>query len=89
METNLVRGFGEFCEIDFPNKLVMTKRFSAHPFLGDQETTITYNFQPSPYGTLITVGDEGFIGRSEAAYGNAEIWEKVHGWFDEYLMKNN
>ncbi|MEO8855026.1 MAG: SRPBCC domain-containing protein [Ginsengibacter sp.] len=86
---NMVRGFGEFCEVIFPDKVVMTRRFSAHPFLGDRETTITYRFQPSAYGTLITVRDEGFIGRSEAAYGNAEIWEKVLGWLDEYLTQKN
>ena len=40
--------FGEFCEISFPDKIVMTRRFSAHPFLCDRETTITYRLQPSP-----------------------------------------
>lgn len=82
---NLVHGFGEFCEISFPDKIVMTRRFSAHPFLGDRETTITYRLEPSPYGTLVTVRDEGFIGRAKAAYGNAEIWEKVLSWLDAYL----
>jgi hypothetical protein len=85
----VVHSFGEFCEVSFPDKIVMTRRFGAHPFLGDRETTITYRFEPSPYGTLVTVRDEGFIGRSEAAYGNAEIWEKVLSWLDPYLMKEN
>jgi len=76
---------GEYCEIDFPRKLVMTRKFDGHPFQGTRETTITYRFEPSPHGTLITVRDEGFIGRSEAAYGNAEIWEKVLGWLAAYL----
>ena len=82
---NVVGAHGEFCEIDAPRRLVMTRVFSAHPFQGPRETTITYRFEPSPHGTLITVRDEGFIGRSQAAYGNAEIWEKVLGWLDEYL----
>ena len=86
---NVVHGFGEFCEVNFPDKLVMTRRFDAHPFLGDRETTITYRFEPSAYGTLVTVRDEGFIGRSAAAYENAEIWEKVLSWLDAYLMKEN
>jgi hypothetical protein len=30
--------------------------------------------------------DEGFIGRSTACYGNAEIWEKVLGWLDDYFV---
>lgn len=81
-----VRGFGEFCELNFPNKIVMTRRFDTHPFLGDRETTITYRLEPSHYGTLVTVRDEGYISRSEAAYGNAEIWEKVLGWLDDYFM---
>jgi uncharacterized protein YndB with AHSA1/START domain len=81
-----VHADGEFCEIDFPRKLVMTRRFDSHPFQGTRETTITYRFEPSPHGTLVTVRDEGFIGRSEAAYGNAEIWEKVLGWLDDYLV---
>ena len=80
---------GEFCELDFPRKLVMTRRFSAHPFLGDRETTITYDFLPSPHGTRISVKDEGFIGRSEAAFGNAQIWEKVLSWLDAYLATQN
>ncbi|WLT31174.1 SRPBCC domain-containing protein [Geothrix sp. PMB-07] len=80
-----VRAWGEFCEVDAPRKLVMTRRFDAHPFLGDRETTITYHFEPTPTGTRITVRDEGFIGRAEAANGNAEIWEKVLGWLDAHL----
>ena len=82
-----VHAEGEFCEIDFPRKLVMTRKFDGHPFQGTRETTITYRFEPSPHGTLVTVRDEGFIGRSEAAYGNAEIWEKVLGWLDVYLQR--
>jgi uncharacterized protein YndB with AHSA1/START domain len=85
VEGTLVHSWGEFCELSFPNKIVMTRRFDAHPFLGEPETTITYRFEPTPYGTLVTVRDEGFIGRSEAAYGNAEIWEHVLGWLDAYL----
>jgi hypothetical protein len=34
------------------------------------------------------VRDEGFIGRRDAAYGNAEIWEKVLGWLDAYLGRD-
>jgi len=82
---NTVVGSGEFAEIDFPRKVVMTRRFDKHPFLGSRETTLTYRFEPIAAGTRVTVRDEGFIGRSEAAYGNAEIWEKVLGWLDHYL----
>lgn len=87
VETNdgqQIRAWGEFAEIDFPKKLVMTRRFDLHPFLGERETTINYTFEPSPHGTLVTVRDEGFIGKTEAAFGNAEIWEKVLSWLDNY-----
>ncbi|MGH7626719.1 MAG: SRPBCC family protein [Gemmatimonadaceae bacterium] len=84
-DASLVHAWGEFCALDFPNRIVMTRRFDAHPFLGDRETTITYHFEPTPVGTLITVRDEGFIGRAQAAYGNADIWEHVLGWLDAYL----
>jgi len=77
--------WGEFCDVNSPNKIVMTRRFGGNPFLGDRETTLTYLFEPSPYGTLLTLRENGFIGRSEAAYGNAENWEKVLGWLDTYL----
>jgi uncharacterized protein YndB with AHSA1/START domain len=80
-----VHEWGEFSELDVPNQLVMTRRFGGHPLLGERETTLTYRLQPSPHGTLVTVREEGFIGRSEAAYGNAENWEKVVTWLDRYL----
>lgn len=81
-----VHAWGEFCELAFPNKIVMTRRFDAHPFLGERETTITYRFElVTGGGTLITVRDEGFIGRAQAAYGNAEIWEHVLVWLGTYL----
>jgi uncharacterized protein YndB with AHSA1/START domain len=82
---NTVVGSGEFAELDAPRKIVMTRRFDKHPFQGTRETTITYRLEPIATGTRLTVRDEGFIGRSEAAYGNAEIWEKVLAWLDAYL----
>src|SRR5260370_25251121 len=78
-------GSGEFAEIDPPRKLVMTRKFEKHPLQGTRETTITYRFEPVANGTRVTVRDEGFVGRSEAAYGNAEHWERVLGCLDTYL----
>ena len=77
-------GSGEFLEIDAPGKLVMTRRFAKHPLLGTRETTITYRLDPVATGTHVTVRDEGLVGRSEAAYGNEEHWERVLGWLDAY-----
>jgi uncharacterized protein YndB with AHSA1/START domain len=77
--------WGEFCDVDAPNRVVMTRRFGANPFLGERETTLTYRFERSLHGTLVTVREEGFLGRPEAAYGNAENWEKVLSWLDDYV----
>ena len=79
--------WGEFCELDIPSRIVMTRRFGANPLLGERELTLTYRLEPSPHGTLVTVREEGFVGRSEAAYGNADNWEKVLGWLDGYVSK--
>jgi uncharacterized protein YndB with AHSA1/START domain len=79
------KGWGEYCVIERPNKLVMTRRFENHPLLGQRETTITYTFERPDYGTRVTMRDQGFIGRSEAALGNAEHWERVLGWLSKYL----
>ncbi len=68
-----------------PRKLVMTRKFEKHPLQGTRETTITYRLDPIASGTRVTVRDEGFLGRSEAAYGNAEHWERVLGWLDAYM----
>jgi len=78
-------GGGEFAVIDAPHKLVMTRKFEKHPLQGTRETTITYHLQPISTGTRVTVRDEGFIGRSEAAFGNAEHWERVLAWLDAYM----
>jgi uncharacterized protein YndB with AHSA1/START domain len=77
-------GFGEFAEIDAPHKIVMTRRFEKHPLQGARETTITYRLDRIATGTRVTVREEGYIGRSEAAYGNAEHWERVLGWLAAY-----
>jgi uncharacterized protein YndB with AHSA1/START domain len=78
-------GLGEYAQIEPPRKLVYTRRLLGHPTLGDRETTITYQLAPIPGGTRLTVRDEGFIGRSEAAYGNADHWERVLSWLESYF----
>jgi uncharacterized protein YndB with AHSA1/START domain len=78
-------GSGEFAEIDAPRKIVMTRKFEKHPLQGTRETTITYRFEATANGTRVTVRDEGFVGRSQACYGNAEHWERVLAWLDAYL----
>ena len=82
-------GSGEFAEIDAPRKLVMTRRLDQHPLLGSRETTLTYRLDPVASGTRVTVREEGFVGRSEAAYGNAEPWERVPGWLAAYFTADD
>jgi len=81
-------GSGEIAECDAPHKLVMTRRFEKHPLLGTRETTSIYRFEPIAMGTRITVREKGFLGRSEAAYANAERWERVLGCLDRYLKRD-
>jgi uncharacterized protein YndB with AHSA1/START domain len=81
--------WGEFCALEIVNNIVMTRRFGANPLIGERETTLTYRFEPSAHGTLVTVREEGFIGRPHAAHGNAENWEKVLGWLDRYLSQGH
>ena len=83
------RGSGEFAEIDSPRKLVMTRKFEKHPLQGTRETTITYRLDPIATGTRVTVRDEGFVGRADAAYGNAEHWERVLGWLAAYVERES
>lgn len=77
--------WGEICEVEPPYYVVMTRRFAANPLIGERETTLHYRFDPSLHGTLITVREEGFVGRPDAAHGNAANWEKVLGWLHDYL----
>jgi uncharacterized protein YndB with AHSA1/START domain len=78
-------GSGEFAEIDSPRKVVMTRKFQMHPLLGTRETLITYRIDPITTGTRLTVRDGGYIGRIDAAFGNAEQWERVLSWLGAYL----
>ena len=78
-------GWGEFVEITAPHKLVMTRVFKQHPLQGKRETTITYRFESIENGTRVTMREEGYVGRSEAAYANAERWELVLGWLAAYV----
>jgi uncharacterized protein YndB with AHSA1/START domain len=77
--------WGEICAVEAPNRVVLTRHFAANPLIGERETTLAYRFEPSPHGTLITLREDGFLGRPQAAHGAAENWEKVLGWLDAHL----
>jgi len=71
-------GSGEFAEVDAPRKIVMTRKFEKHPLQGTRETTITYRLDSIATGTRVTMRDEGFVGRSEAAYGSASVQARLN-----------
>jgi len=81
-------GSGEFAELDPPRKIAMTRKFARHPLQGTRETTITYCLEPAANGTRVTLRDEGFVGRAEAAYGKAEHWERVLCWLAAYFNQD-
>ena len=66
---------------------MLTRHFAADPQIGERETTLACRFEPSPSKTLITLREDGFLGRPRAAYGAAENWEKVLGWLAAYLAR--
>lgn len=69
---------GEFIEVEAPRKLVHTREFTPHMTpTGPRETTIAYYIDPLESGTRVTVRDEGFAGRPQACYDNAEHWALV------------
>jgi len=77
-----VRAWGEFCELSFPNKLVMTRRFDAHHFLVSarrRSHTGSSRARTVRSSPLKTKGSSGAPRRL------TEIWEKVLGWLDAHL----
>jgi uncharacterized protein YndB with AHSA1/START domain len=79
--------WGEVCVVEAPNRIVLTRHFAANPLIGERETTLAYRFAPAPHGTLITLREDGFLGRPQAAHRAAENWERVLGWLDAYLRR--
>ena len=77
--------WGEICVAEAPHRITLTRHCAANPLIGERETTLAYRFAPSPHGTLITLREDGFLGRPGAAQAAAENWETVLGWLDAYL----
>jgi uncharacterized protein YndB with AHSA1/START domain len=79
--------WGEICAVEAPNRIALTGHFAANPLIGERETTLAYRFEPSPRGTLVTLREDGSLGRPRAAYAAAENWERTLGWLDAYLCR--
>lgn len=75
---------GEFIEIDAPRRLVMTWKADWD---GSNSTTITYELQPIPGGTRLTLIHTGFGDRVDSCSGHAKGWERVLGWLCAFLVE--
>ena len=79
---------GTFLKIDAPHKIVQTRKYEwNHPTLGWVDTIVTYRLQPIATGTRITVRQDGFAGRDDAADEHAQGWERFLGWLAAYLKR--
>jgi uncharacterized protein YndB with AHSA1/START domain len=81
--------WGEICTVEAPSRVTLTRHCVGNPLIGERETIVTYRFEPSPHGTLMTLREDGFLGRPRAAHGAAETWERVLGCLDAYLTGAN
>ena len=79
--------WGEICAVEAPNRIVLTRHFGGDPLIGERETTRAYQLEPSPYGTLITVREDGFLGRPQAAHVAADNWEQNFGCLDSLFER--
>jgi len=79
--------WGEICAVEAPHRVVLTRHFAGDPLIGERETTLACRFEPSPRGTLITLREDGYLGRREAAQRAAQNWETLLGRLDGYLSQ--
>ncbi len=75
---------GEYLEIDPPNRLVCTWRAS---WQNDFPTTITYELEPIPDGTRLTLTHTGFEDHPSAA-SYASGWPLVLGWLSRHMAEH-
>jgi uncharacterized protein YndB with AHSA1/START domain len=79
--------WGEICAVEAPSRVVLTRHFAADPLISERETTLACRFESSPRGALITLREDGFLGRPQAVHVAAENWEKILGWLDAHLSR--
>jgi uncharacterized protein YndB with AHSA1/START domain/uncharacterized protein YciI len=73
---------GEFLEIDPPRRLVQTW---ITDYDGGFRTTLSFQLDPAPGGTRLTVRHDGFAGYPGSCTSHARGWEAVLGWLESHV----
>ena len=73
---------GEFLEVDPPRKLVQTWK---PDWDGGHVTTVSYQLDPVPGSTRVTVRHSGFGERRESCTAHGTGWERVLTWLHGYF----
>ena len=75
---------GEFLEIDPPRRLAQTWMAD---YDGGLRTTLSFQLDPIPGGTRLTVRHDGFAGHPDSCADHARGWEMVLGWLDAHVAE--
>lgn len=73
---------GLYRVIEPPTRLVLTWEPSWFP---EVRSTLSYQLEPVPGGTRVTLRHEGFVGHVEARKSHTAGWEQVLGWLAAYV----
>ena len=73
--------FGEYLEVDPPRVLAYTWVAS---WTGDAKTTVRWELEPTPKGTLARIRHSGLSARPELAQSYTG-WPRILGWIRAYL----
>ncbi len=75
--------FGEYLEVDPPRVLAYTWVAS---WTGDAKTTVRWELEPTPNGTLVRIRHSGLAVRPELAQ-SYRGWPTILGWIRAYVEK--
>ena len=75
--------YGEYLEVDPPRALAYTWVAS---WTGDARTTVRWELEPTPNGTLVRIRHSGLRARPELAE-SYRSWPTILGWIRAYLEK--
>jgi uncharacterized protein YndB with AHSA1/START domain len=75
--------FGEYIEVDPPRAITYTWTAS---WTGDAKTTVRWELEPTPKGTLVRIRHSGLAGHPELAQ-SYRGWTTILGWFQAYMEK--
>ncbi len=75
--------FGEYLEVDPPRVLAYSWTAS---WTGDAKTTVRWELEPTPRGTLVRIRHIGLASRPELAQ-SYRGWPMILGWIRSYIEK--